>query len=285
MFRPTHNRAFWLAAAVIWQVAWSNAPAAAADLGGGPADHIAEEPQQPARSWSFDFSVNGWLPWMKGDAVVRGVAVELDVAPTDVLGSLDWSKLPVWMSSAELRNGRFAIFNDIVYAALSDSAGFERRFIAGRINADVELAIVELGASYAIWQGAHSASGATSAFDILAGGRYWYQSIGLDLAVNNINVARSGSIDWVDPFVGLQLRQTIAPGQSLLVRGDIGGFGAGSDFSWQAIAKYNWQLRRIGSMTLDAFVGYRALAVDYTEGGFQLDSIMHGPMLGLTSKF
>ena len=69
------------------------------------------------------------------------------------------------------------------------------------------------------------------------------------------------------------------------MRGDIGGFGAGSVFSWQAITEYNWQLRRIGSATLDAFVGCRALAVDYTEGGFQYDAIMHGPMLGLTSKF
>jgi hypothetical protein len=275
----------WLAGALIWQIAGAAAPAAAADLGGRPAERIAEEPEPPGRSWSFAFSVNGWVPWMKGNAVVRGEPVELDVAPTDVLGSLDWSQLPVWMSSAELRNGRFAIFNDIVYAALSDSAGFQGRFVDARINADVELAIVELGASYAIWQGANSASGATSAIDILAGGRYWYQSVGLDLAINNFNIARSGSVDWVDPFIGLQLRQTVAPGQSLLVRGDIGGFGAGSDFSWQAIAKYNWQLRRIGSATLDAFVGYRALAVDYTEGGFQYDAIMHGPMFGLTSKF
>ncbi|MCA9232747.1 MAG: hypothetical protein KDA57_19010 [Planctomycetales bacterium] len=272
----------------MWQAA-ATAPVAAADLGGGPADRIVEDAPPPARGWSLDFSVNGWLPWMKGDAVVPGavqdVAVNLDVAPTDVLGSLDWSKLPVWMSYVELRNGRFAVFNDIVYAALSDSAGFEGRFLKGRINADVELAIVELGASYAIWQSGGAGASATSAIDILAGGRYWYQSLALDLAVGNINVARSGSIDWVDPFIGLQLRQTVAPGQSLLVRGDIGGFGAGSDFTWQAIAKYNLELRRIGSTTIDAFIGYRALSADYTEGGFQYDAIMHGPMMGITSKF
>ncbi|MGD9671481.1 MAG: hypothetical protein AB7U75_20930 [Hyphomicrobiaceae bacterium] len=285
MIRNISRFSFWLAGTMICQLALAMVPAVAADLGGGPAERIAKEPEPAARSWILDFSVNGWLPWMKGDAVVRGVAVDLDVAPTDILSSLDWSQLPVWMSYAELRNGRFAIFNDIVYAALSDSAGFERRFIAGRINADLELAIVELGASYAIWQSAHSGLGATSAIDILAGGRYWYQSLGLDLATNNVNLARSGSIEWVDPFIGLQLRQAVAPGQSVVVRGDIGGFGAGSDFSWQAIAKYNWELRNVGTATLDAFVGYRALAVDYTEGGFQYDAVMHGPMVGITSKF
>ena len=42
---------------------------------------------------------------------------------------------------------------------------------------------------------------------------------------------RSGSVDWVDPFVGARLRQLLAPGQNLTLRGDVGGFDVGSDFT------------------------------------------------------
>jgi hypothetical protein len=73
------------------------------------------------------------------------------------------------------------------------------------------------------------------------------------------------------------------------VRGDIGGFGAGSDFSWQALATYNAKLCDGNGYTLDGFVGYRALAVDYHQGSgirrYEMDTIQHGPILGLNVRF
>ncbi len=134
------------------------------------------------------------------------------------------------------KNGRFALFNDLVCPELSDTSGFERKLVAGRISADVKLAIVELGASYTIWRSSAAGSGDATAIEILGGGRYWHQSLGLPLAANNITLARSGGVDWVDPFRGMMWKQPIAPGQSLVVRGDIGGLGVGSNFSWQAMA-------------------------------------------------
>lgn len=32
-------------------------------------------------------------------------------------------------------------------------------------------------------------------------------------------------------------------------------------------------------------MGYRALSVDYTNGGFKLDAISHGPAVGVGIKF
>ncbi|WP_404292491.1 hypothetical protein ACD578_09335 [Microvirga sp. RSM25] len=42
--------------------------------------------------------------------------------------------------------------------------------------------------------------------------------------------ARSGSVDWLDPVIGARIRYAMAPGHELFLRGDIGGFGVGSDF-------------------------------------------------------
>jgi hypothetical protein len=69
------------------------------------------------------------------------------------------------------------------------------------------------------------------------------------------------------------------------VRGDVGGFGAGSDFSWQAMATLNMELCETGGHQIDGYLGYRALSVDYSEGAYSYDVLQHGPIMGLTMKF
>src|SRR5262249_14644022 len=69
-------------------------------------------------------------------------------------------------------------------------------------------------------------------------------------------IAKSGSVDWVDPFVGARLRQQLAAGQEFVLRGDVGGFGAGSRFSWQAIATYNSPLCEIHGIPVEATLDF-----------------------------
>lgn len=282
--------------------------AASADLGGAEEAPIVERIQ--ARSpWTFTFTTYSWLPWLSGDATIRGRNLDVDLSPTDVLEALDWSTLPVWMSYAEARNGRLGLFNDIVYSKLSGADGFSRTgpggraTLSGNIEADYEQATIELGAAYEIW--AAGASGATrsTAFDLLAGGRYWYQSTtvsaasevslggfpNLPIGADGRVIARSGSVDWVDPFVGARLRHLIAPGHEFTLRGDVGGFGAGSEISWQVLAAYNFQLCVTDRYVLDGYLGYRALYVDYSQGSgstkYEYDVLQQGPVVGATLRF
>ena len=71
-------------------------------------------------------------------------------------------------------------------------------------------------------------------------------------------MARSGDVDWVDPLIGARVRHQLAPGQELLVRADIGGFGAGSEFSWNALAAYSFELAVRDGVTYSGLLGYRA---------------------------
>jgi hypothetical protein len=139
----------------------------------------------------------------------------------------------------------------------------------------------------------------TTALDILAGARYWYQNMAINLAVDldlgdlprsgNHFVARSGSVDWVDPVVGARIRHELAPGQALILRGDIGGFDVGSKFSWNVLAVYSYDIAVRDGVTYSGVVGYRALDVDYEQGSglrkYEYDVLQHGPLLGLTVKF
>ena len=73
-----------------------------------------------------------------------------------------------------------------------------------------------------------------------------------------------------------------------MVRGDVGGFGLGSQFTWQAAAIYSYQWRFDG-YALAALVGYRALGVTYSEGSGTstagIDAILHGPLIGGSLRF
>lgn len=265
--------------------------------------------------WSLSFTTYSWLPWMSGQTGVRGRTIDVEATPVDIIKGLDWSSVPVWMSYAELRHGRLAFFNDIVYSKLAGSAGFERsrqgRVLSGTVSADVEAdftqTTLEFGTAYEVWSNGLAQTAGHTAFDVLGGVRYWRQQLDVSVDVassatldgplgiidltrtgNRVSAA-SGTVDWVDPFVGGRLRYDAGAGQSVVMRGDIGGFGAGSDFSWHAIATYNWQMCKTDSYALDGYVGYRALSVDYSQGSgntkYEFDAIQHGPVLGASLRF
>jgi hypothetical protein len=259
--------------------------------------------------WDFRFTSYSWASWLTGEGGVAGRSFDVELDPVELIDHLDWDQLPVWMSYAEVRNGRFSFFNDIVYSKLEGSGDFAvsrtRRFsgltLAGDVEADVEQATVEFGAAYAAGQWGLPNSAGTTAFDVLAGVRYWHQEVDLSvdltgalniagLTIEGIKaIARSGSIDWVDPFVGARLRHQLGPGEEILLRGDVGGFGIGSDISWQLIGTYNWEMCKSFGLVIDGYVGYRALAVDYEQGSglrkYEYDVLQHGPVVGITTRF
>lgn len=265
-------------------------PAFAADLGGKNVESMPD-----IGPWSFAFTTYGWIPWISGDMTIRGRSFDVQADPSAILGHLDWDTIPAWMSYAEARNGPIGLFNDIVYANVSNSRDFQKELpgklppLAGGVSTDYELVIVEFGGAYELWSGTNSAIGAPAAFDLVAGGRYWHQGVTAAAALDRFDTVRSGSIDWVDPFVGGRLRQQLGQNDSFVVSADAGGFGAGSNASWQVRATYNWQLPVMCNLLLDGYIGYRALSVDYSQGSgdtlFKQDVLIQGPVMGTTLHF
>jgi hypothetical protein len=263
------------------------------------------EPVAAPRAWTVSFTTYSWLPWISGDLAVKGRSFDVDVTPGQILETLDWSGIPAWFSYAEARNGRFSLFNDVAYSKLAASRDFAKTgpagavTLSGNVAADYEQAIVELGAAYEVWSGGTALGPA--GLDVVAGGRYWHQSvtvsadlsatIDLDgLTVEGSRVfAKSGTVEWIDPFVGLRLRQGIAEGQSLTLRADVGGFDVASDVTWQVVASYDFQICVTDRYAIDGYAGYRALSVDYSQGSglnrYELDAVMQGPVAGASIRF
>lgn len=281
-------------------LAGTGGAAFAADVPAAPPPIDEALPTPP--SWSFRFVPYGWLTALDGTQTVRGRSVKVDASFIDIVEESD--TLVALMGDFEARNGPLAFLSNIVWSKI----GVERDNVRSRtlapgvsgslgtsLGLDIEMAIAEVGAAYEV------ARFGALAFDVLGGVRYWYQEADLSLdvtaavQVGDLEVAgsrafaRSGSVDWLDPVVGARLRYTVAPGHELLVRGDIGGFGAGSDFSWQAIGAYGFELGTYQGITFSGVIGYRALYVDYVQGEgrqrYEFDMLQHGPILGVSARF
>jgi hypothetical protein len=286
----------------------------AADIGPAPVAPEWNAPPPP-ETWTVRFTPYAWLSFLTGDNTVRGRTTDIEVNPIELIDHLTTSggHIPIWMSYVEARHGPVSFYNDIVYANLGLSGG-QVRVRPGQPDAgvavglDYDQAIVEVGMTYEIarwlW-GPSPKDGAvsqrTTSIDLISGARYWHQSANLNLALSTVTdldglvvsgnraIARSGSVDWIDSVTGVRLRHQLFPGHEIVLRGDVGGFGYSSKFSWQAIAAYTWDVARRDGVTWSGTLGYRALDVDFEQSSgrqkYRYDVLQHGPLVGLTIGF
>jgi hypothetical protein len=255
-------------------------------------------------SWTFRLTPYAWLPALTGKTTVKGRTTDIDASFTDVIKSTfdNGGTLAALMLDGEARNGPFSVFGDAIWdrVTLSPSSVKSKTLESGitgtlgtSLNAKSTSAILEAGAGYEF------AQLGPVAFDVIAGARYWYQRVELDLALfptldigdliirGNRAIGRSGSVDWLDGFVGARARWALAPGQEIVLRGDVGG--GGSNVSWQAIAAYSYDFATRNGVTYSGVLGYKALYVDYEQGEgrtkYRFDMLQHGPVIGLNIRF
>jgi hypothetical protein len=281
--------------------------AGAADLPVKPA--VAFQPQSAAETWQFTVMPYFWAPSLNGTSSIRGRTADVDLTFLDMV---ERSQIPKdlfgLMGYFEARKGPWSLFSDLAYFRISDSRSlFRERSLApgisGQIAASAEGTVkMFIGEGVAAYEIARFGSPVVySAFDVYAGIRGWWQEGSASLAISarlNIHdleisggraIARSGDVSWVDPLVGLRWRYQFAPDKQFVVRGDVGGFGVGSDMSWQAVALFDWEFCRTQNVAWKAVVGYRALSVDYAQGSgrtlYRYDILQHGPIFGISATF
>jgi hypothetical protein len=248
------------------------------------------------------------MPSLHGHSTVRGVTSDIDASFFDLLDRKIPKELFAMMASFEARNDRFSIVSDLAYMKLGASGSGVRNAtleplvnasLAAAANVNVEMVIAELAATYEILRWGSSAS--STAVDIVGGGRLWWQRAEADLALTagvtlagfTVSGGRAfsggGDVTWVDPIVGVRLRHQFAPGHELILAGDVGGFGVGSEFSWQALGAYRFEFARTTTIVWSGMIGYRALYVDFSKGSdvtlYEYDMLQHGPIAGLTMRF
>jgi opacity protein-like surface antigen len=270
---------------------------------------IVRAPAPAPNDWQFRFAPYGWSIGLNGNMTQLGRTVDVNSSFYDVLTKAN--HLLAWMSYLEARNGPFSFYGDIVWARLGFFGGDLRQtnpvgIAALTIDANASLkstlGIGEtwMGYEFARWR--QGGGDAFTAIDAYGGLRYWYLSNTLSLDVTGVVNApllgfqqsgalapdKSGAMQWIDPVLGLRLRHQIRPGDEFQLRGDIGGFGVGSKFSWQLAGGYSHDTK-IGDWTITNTVGYRALAVDYSNGTAisqrGVNQVIHGPVMETSFRF
>src|SRR5262249_2261027 len=118
--------------------------------------------------------------------------------------------------------------------------------------------------------------------DVMAGARFWRLDNSIDLFQgSSTSVAVGQTENWVDPVLGARFRVNFKKGWFANLKGDVGGFGAGSQLTWQIYSGVGKQFKEKYSVLL----GYRYLDVDYVNGGFLFDTHMSGLLAGFNIRF
>lgn len=228
-------------------------------------------PPKPS-PWSFEVTPYLWTAGLHGDLSVRGREASVDPSFGDLLKDLDFGA----MLAAELRYDRWGLLFDSFYLKLSKD-GDTPGPLFSRVDVVSQTGMIEPALAYrAVWQDHFT-------LDVLAGVRIWFVDTELELRPGTVpvKVEVDQSRSWADPIVGLRVGVPVTPKFFVTALGDVGGFGAGSDLTWQALATLGYRFSERWSMR----AGYRALSVDFKQGGFELDVIMHGPVVGFSYRF
>ena len=248
----------------------------------GTAPASAQSTATTSSAWTYEITPYFWGSAMKGDTQTCQLPTSsVDMSFSDILDTLDFGL----MGAFEARTGRWGIFLDAIYMKVSDSATINRTG-AGPLGATLSVT-GNLRFEQTMLAGAvmYRAVEGTSPIDILGGLRYNKLDVEATADFSLLGLAgsrtRGGDKDWVDPYVGVRIQHPIANRWTLVGYADIGGFGVGSDFAWQAAVGVNYDF----SKTVSAKFGYRYMDVDYDKSGFIYDMRIDGLFLGVGIRF
>ena len=97
----------------------------------------------------------------------------------------------------------------------------------------------------------------------------------------SLNRTASLAAYWFDPYIGLRGQYNFSKAWYLTGKGDIGGFGVGSELTWQLYGALGCQISR----HVYAEAGYRYLYTDYHQNGFIYDITQSGAQLTIGINF
>jgi hypothetical protein len=214
--------------------------------------------------WEFSLApMYLWAVSIDGDQTVKGNDVDLDVPFSDIFDNLNGA---LTFHFEGLHKSRWGFFSDLNYIVLEMDDG--------AVDIDFTEIMFELaGFGFYRWNaGPHTIDGF---------GGLRYSSMDVDLDFPGPVLDTDQGKDWVDPYVGARWDWIFAEKWMTKLRGDIGGFGIGSDLTYNLVGLVDFKPWQHVSL----FGGYRLLYQDYSTGSgsskFAYDATMHGPVLGL----
>lgn len=253
----------------------------------GPEPVMAEAP-----GWVLQATPYMWAAGLDGNLSPfrRGPTLRVEKPFRDVMDDLNFGGfVNLWA-----RKGRFVFSGDVMYVDTTEGHGtgplsaMQLPGLGVPIPAGASVdAKVDSKQFMATVQGGYRVIDTPQfTLDALGGIRVWHISTDVTVtashaAIGNLSASHRESFSWADPVVGLRALFRMTDKFSIQAQADIGGFGAGSDLTWSALATVNY----IVNDRLSVSAGYKVLNVDYNHGGHVYDVRLSGPVVGATWRF
>jgi hypothetical protein len=245
-----------------------------AEAPAGPQIATSTEQLAPSKKWQFSTIGYLWLARVNGKTDVIGPVppVDLNLSVADVLKNFKF----IFMGAAEVRHDRLVFLGDLMFVHVGGSAGVGIRdpdFLEAELDSRT-LEITFVG-------GYRVADNGPVKVDLLAGGRMnWFQT-GLRVAGPNREAEGEVTENWFDPVVAARVGVPLGGKWSASAYGDVGGFGIGSDITWQATGSVNYQVNH----KLRLGLGWRSFKVHFDHGDFLYDVAQNGPIIVFRTDF
>jgi hypothetical protein len=233
-------------------------------------------------AWQFEVTPYLFGAAMTGTVGVGGVSADVDASFGDIMDNFDSG----FMMMIEARKGLWGFGFDGIYFKLKDqkTSSWQGPGGIGSATGDLEATMTEQVYQLAVM---YRLSDAAIKIDAIGAARYTQLDTDLNLVTTTGPLLPGGtrslsaSESWWDPVIGIRVIAPFAENWSFVGYADVGGFGMGSDITYQAIAGVNWQV----SKTFTAKAGYRYFYQDYENDGFVWNMASHGLYLGLGIGF
>jgi hypothetical protein len=223
--------------------------------------------QSSSNEWQFAIAPYLWAAGMDGTMTIADQEADIDVPFSQIIEDLEFAL----MGHFDMRNERWVLSSDLIFVDLEDSQDLTR----GTVKAGVDLTLFEVAGGYRV----------SPAVTLLAGARWVDMGASLRHSGEIVDEDADAGKSWIDPLVGVHAFAPLSERWWLGIRGDVGGFGVGSELTWQAYADIGFKV----SDLITVFLGYHAIDIDYEEGsGLQriaLDVLVSGPQLGVVFTF
>ncbi len=234
------------------------------------------EPDVDSHRWKFLVEPYVLFPNMSGYVGIGDKLedAEVDASTGDIFNNLKMG----FMLNAEASNGTWAIGSDFLYMNLT------KDIRSGKLIEDGEVTAKQMGWEFS------GLRRVTPWLEVGLGALINSIQAELDLELKEIGegtrmVNKSKTETWVDPMVIARIKSSLEEKFVYHFRGEIGGFGIGSDFAWQLQAYAGYRFSALFHMT----AGYRIISLDYENGKgedrFRYDVDTSGPVISFGFNF
>ena len=210
---------------------------------------------EPEKNWHFLAELYIMFPNIQGNVGLGSeLTAPVDANPGDVFSHLQFGA----MAYFEAKTDKWAISTDYVLMMLEQDVSETQLIESGTI--EFTQSIWEVGGLYRIYK----------FLEVGVGGRLNYLPVSTEIVRNvfpigSETLSGSKSKTFFDPIIIARASTTLKDAWLLQARGDFGGFGVGSDFTWQLHGSVGYRFTKLFQLSL----GYRVLGINYDKGEYQ----------------